>query len=84
MDRADYNKLYSEVNKYDVEIEDKRYDDYAEHSIDVSGSKGTLMCLVEELNEEFPDLGLTERDIQETGASCLLRFTVYEDFDEDL
>ena len=69
------------VERYDTEIDTVDYDDYKEHNIDISGSKATLMCVVSELNEEFPDLELRERDIQETGANCLLRFTIY-DYDD--
>ena len=79
MTTAEFNKLNRELPQQKTEIHSNRYDDYAEHQIDVDGSKLDLLILVEDLNDLF-DLDLRERDIQETGASCMLRFSVYEDF----
>jgi len=73
--------VVSAIKQYDTEINIVDYDDYREHNIDITGSKGLLMCVVSDLNNEFPDLRLRERDIQETGANCLLRFTIY-DYDD--
>ena len=81
MTPSEYRELKAELRYYEVETETEEYDDYNINNIDVSGSKGTLMCLVSELNEKFPELNLGERDIQETGSSCLLRFSEMEDFE---
>jgi len=80
MTAQEYIDLRNDLSDYNVETDSSEYDDYILHQIDVSGSKCSLMCLVEYLNRTISELRLRETDIQETGASCLLRFEVDENF----
>ena len=79
MDTPDFTKLHEQLQAEKTEITSKSFDVFAQHQIDVYGSKVDLLILVEDLNEEF-ELGLRESDIQETGMNDLLRFNVIEDF----
>ena len=78
MTTTDFTQMFKELPADHTEVDSKRYDDYAEHSIDVSGSRADLLELIENLNDYELELG--ERDIQENGMYDLLRFTVYENF----
>ena len=83
MTPSEYRALKSELRGYTVETHTDKYpeDDYNMHQVCVFASKCSLMCLVSELNEIFPELAIRERDIQETGASCQLDIDVMEDYE---
>ena len=83
MNTADTTKVLSDMRDRNAEIRSNSYDDFAQHEVDVDGSRLDLEILVEDLNEDYPDLGVRKSEIQETGASCLLRFSFCEDFCEN-
>ncbi len=79
MTTSEYNDMLSDLGNFTFEQRSKRYDDWADNEVDVYGSQSELEELVEDLNDAY-DLKLTNKDIQETGSECLLRFQVCEDF----
>ncbi len=80
MTTGDYNDFQKELDGFTFEQTTSTYDDYAQNQVSVWGSQSALEELMEDLNDSYPELELTKRDIQEVGSECMLTIYVIEDF----